>query len=103
MKFGLKESNVEDIVRIIAAFPEVQQAILYGSRAKGNYKAGSDIDLVLLGEALNMSLVNKISLELDELYLPYTFDISMLHQIDNVELVEHIARVGITLYGRIAT
>ena len=59
------------------SFDEVEEAILYGSRAKGNFKPGSDIDIVLRGEKLNLHVLNKISLDLDDLFLPYTFDISI--------------------------
>ena len=47
MKFGLKDITIQKIQQVLAAFPQVEEAILYGSRAKGNYKDGSDIDLTL--------------------------------------------------------
>lgn len=98
MKYGLKENTVDSIIKAISSFPQVTEIILYGSRAKGNYKAGSDIDLTLKGD-LNLQLLNKISLKLDELFLPYTSDLSIFNQIDNPELIDHIKRVGITLYS----
>lgn len=78
----------------------MQTAILYGSRAKGNYKNGSDIDLTLKGRGLNLSVINKISLELDDLLLPYLFDISIFQQISNEDMIDHINRVGIVFYDK---
>ena len=100
MKFGLKENIIENINKIFSAFPEVEEVILYGSRAKGNYKNGSDIDLVLKGEKINHSLVNKIDLKLDDLLLPYTFDLAVYSRINNADLLDHIHRVGKTIYKK---
>jgi uncharacterized protein len=100
MKYGLKEETIQKIQKVFEAFSQVDKAILYGSRAKGNFKPGSDIDLTLKGENLNVSVINKISLQLDDLYLPYTFDLSVYDHIDNKELLDHIARVGFEFYNR---
>ena len=102
MKYGLKETTIKKIRGVLAGFPQVHTAILYGSRAKGNYKNGSDIDLTLKGENLNLSVINKIDLALDDLYLPYTFDLSAYNQIDNPDLIEHINRVGEVFYERVS-
>ena len=85
---------------IFSKYNEVDEVILYGSRAKGNWKKGSDIDLTLKGEKIQLKILNKISLELDDLLLPYFLDISILHQISNPDLVDHIERVGVVLYKR---
>ena len=79
-------------------YAQVEKAILYGSRAKGNYRNGSDIDLVLVGAELNLSQRFKIELELDDLMLPYKIDLALLHQIENKEVVEHINRRGVVFY-----
>jgi predicted nucleotidyltransferase len=68
--------------------------VLYGSRAKGNYKNGSDIDLTLKGKNLNLLILGKIDEQLDDLLLPYTFDLSIYHQISNAELLNHMNRVS---------
>jgi predicted nucleotidyltransferase len=100
MKFGLKKNIIEQINGVFAKHCQVEQVIIYGSRAKGNYKVGSDIDLSLKGENLNLSLVHKIELEIDDLLLPYTFDISIFKQISNPDLIEHITRVGLLFYKK---
>lgn len=92
--YGLSEQNIAQIQQVLGKFPEIHEAILYGSRAKGNYKIGSDIDLTLIGENINLQIINKIDLALDDLLLPYFFDISNFEQIENTDLLEHINRVG---------
>lgn len=98
MKYGLKQQTIEQINSVFTRYPEVEQVILYGSRAKGTYKNGSDIDLTLKGHSLNLRLINQISNDLDELLLPYSFDISIFSQISNADLVDHINRVGVVFY-----
>jgi len=98
MNCGLKKKELEKINNIFAKFDGVQEVILYGSRAKGNYKPGSDIDLTLKGIGLDLKLINKISIELDDLLLPYTFDLSIYNAIDDPALIEHIERVGTTFF-----
>ena len=98
MKFGLKEQTINKIIKVFQSFPEIEQVILYGSRAKATNKPGSDIDLTIKGKNLNLQLINKIDLELDDLLLAYTFDISIYNQIDNSDLLEHIKRVGKDFY-----
>ncbi|MGB4774689.1 MAG: nucleotidyltransferase domain-containing protein [Daejeonella sp.] len=100
MKYGLEDKVIKKIQSVFAAFPQVQKVILYGSRAKGNYKPGSDIDLSLKGENLNLSTMNRVSLMLDDLLLPYMFDLSVLSHIKDTGLLEHIDRVGIEFYNR---
>lgn len=100
MKYGLRENVLEDIINIFAKHSKVEKVLLYGSRAKGNYKRGSDIDLTLVGKNINMQDINRIYLELDELYLPYSFDLSVFEKIENKALIDHINRVGIIIYEK---
>ncbi len=99
-RFGLPEKTVEKIGGVLAGHPEVKKAVLYGSRAMGNYKNGSDIDLTLVGSGLDYRDLLNIMGELDDLLLPYTVDLSILHMIDHEELCEHIQRVGQDFYRR---
>lgn len=98
--FGLKISVVNQIKEVFLNYPQVQEVILYGSRAMGNYKNGSDIDLTLKGDELNLAILNKIDWELDDLLLPYTFDLSLYKHIDNPDLINHIKQVGKVFYAR---
>lgn len=90
----------EQILDVLRSNPLVEEAILYGSRGKGVYKPGSDVDLVLKGKELTLQDLNRVSLALDDLLLPYTFDLSLFHHIDNEELLTHIGRVGKTVFRR---
>lgn len=97
MRFGLQEKTVEQIKHVFSRHPQIEQAILYGSRATGRYKNGSDIDITLKGEDLDLAVVNSIRNELDDLLLPYTFDISVLSQIGNADLLTHIETYGVDI------
>lgn len=100
-RFGLSEITIEKICSVFARHPEIEQAILYGSRAKGNFKNGSDIDLTLRGgNDLTQELLYVIILELDDLLLPYTIDISLFNALSDSDLIEHIQRVGVLFYER---
>ena len=100
MRFGLKEEVIQAIINVLASHPEVGKALLYGSRVKGTYKPASDIDLTVIGEAIDMSILNKISWELDDLLLPYTFDLSIYHHLEDPDLMDHINRVGVVFYSK---
>lgn len=91
---GLNHSDVKKIQSVFYLHPEIEKAILFGSRAKGNYKPASDIDLTLVGNDLTLTIQQTIENELDDLLLPYKFDISIYHTITSNELVDHIKRVG---------
>lgn len=97
---GLPVHTVAAIGAVLAGFPQVEQAILHGSRARGNFRPGSDIDLCLDGAGLSVSLLFKIAHALDNLLLPYKIDLSIHEQIDNPELLAQIEQLGVSLYRR---
>jgi len=99
---GLRELDIQLIHNVLRQYPKVTEAILYGSRAKGNYRPGSDIDLTLRGDQLSHSDLLDIEQSLDDLLLPYKIDLSLLRQIDNPELIKHIERVGQSFYRNTA-
>lgn len=99
-QFGLSESDLNDIVFILSKNELINEIILFGSRAKGNYSNGSDIDLALKGDDLKLTDIVNASLELDELYLPYKIDLIIYQRIKEIELKKHIDRVGKTLFER---
>jgi len=100
MSFGLPDSLIEKITNILQNFSEVEESLIYGSRAKGNYREGSDIDMVLKGEHLNETIRNQIFWKIDELNSPYTLDLSIYHQITSQELIQHIDRVGKPIFQK---
>ena len=100
MKYGLSDRTLQKIRGVFNHYPQVEKAILYGSRATDTYRNGSDIDLTLCGSELTHSILSRIDTELDDLLLPYTIDLSIFHQINNPAMVEQIQRVGISFYEK---
>lgn len=100
MPFGLSDTTCTTIHAILARHPAIEQAIIYGSRAKGNYRPGSDIDLTLVGDGLDLALVSAVASELDESDIAYTVDVSAWNHIESPALREHIERVGQVFYSR---
>jgi predicted nucleotidyltransferase len=98
MKYGLSDTTIAKINAVFAAFPAIEKAVLYGSRAKGNFKPGSDIDLTLYGASLTQRELNSIADALDELLLPYSIDLSIFAELKHPELEAHIERVGAVFY-----
>jgi predicted nucleotidyltransferase len=97
--YGLPAQVVQAIQLVLSQHPQVRSAVLYGSRAKGNFREGSDIDLTLKTDpSADTALLLQIENQLDELNTPYQFDLSLFHHINNPSLIEHISRVGVNFY-----
>ena len=97
--YGLKLETIKKIQTVFSRFPSIHSAILYGSRAKGNYKNGSDIDLTLITKTVtSLHFLWQVSHALDELDLPYHIDLSLQAHLQNEDLLEHIHRIGIVFY-----
>ncbi|OGT46080.1 MAG: hypothetical protein A3E82_08150 [Gammaproteobacteria bacterium RIFCSPHIGHO2_12_FULL_38_11] len=99
MKFGLPDDTINKVNAVFKKYASIEKVIIYGSRAKGNYKNGSDIDLTFIGK-ISDSEWTKIYFDLDDLLTPYTFDLSLLSKIENPNLIAHIERVGKVFYER---
>jgi predicted nucleotidyltransferase len=100
--FGLKKDDLQTICGILAQEPAIEQAIIFGSRAKGNYKPGSDVDIALKGKNLSAKITTTISFQLnEETTMPYKFDVLNYHTIKEPALIEHINRVGKVFYEKI--
>jgi predicted nucleotidyltransferase len=97
--FGLNQRERDLLVGAFRRHPEIEEVRVFGSRAKGNHESSSDIDLALWGN-INSQLLARLVGELDELPLPYTFDLSIYNHVRNRDLKDHIDRVGSTLYRR---
>jgi predicted nucleotidyltransferase len=98
MKYGLKQETIDAINGVFASYPQVKEVILYGSRAKDNYHNGSDIDLTMVGDELNLNTQYRIENVLDDILLPYKIDLSIRNHIENPELLDYIQRVGLIFY-----
>jgi predicted nucleotidyltransferase len=97
---GLPDAAVVAIRQVLASHPEVETAILYGSRALGRHRPASDIDLTLIGPAISTAALARIDADLDDLLLPWVIDLSCLASIHHPALLAHIERVGLELYRR---
>lgn len=98
-KYGIEEREWEKVNCIFSHFPHIQRAILFGSRAKGNNKPFSDVDIALVGNALTYGDLLRLKDDLDDTLLPYEFDICIYKDLKNAELKDHIDRRGIEVYS----
>lgn len=99
MKFGLSDAVVNRIRFAFSHVPEIEKVLIYGSRAKGTNRAGSDIDLTIIGD-VSFEQFNRLTAEIDDLNLLYKTDLSLHHHIEDRDLLEHIARVGKVFYQK---
>ncbi|WP_150306238.1 nucleotidyltransferase domain-containing protein, partial [Pseudomonas saliphila] len=99
-QFGLPAYAIEQLREIFTQWPQIDRVLLYGARVKGNYRPGSDIDLTIEGMALDLTTLLAIENRIDDLLLPWTVDLSLMHEIDNASLMDHIGRVGVPFYVR---
>jgi predicted nucleotidyltransferase len=95
--FGLTANALELIRGVFRRHPQIRRAVVFGSRAMGCFENNSDIDLALWGD-LDLESIGRIASELDELPLPYTFDVKAYESIHHVPLRRHIDEFGKTLY-----
>ena len=101
MEFGLRNEDLEYIKNKIKKFSEIEKAVIFGSRAKGNYQKASDIDIAIFGDVITLDTIAKLHSDLEELSpMPYMFDIVSFNDIDNYALKDHIIRVGKTIFER---
>ncbi|MDD3638107.1 MAG: nucleotidyltransferase domain-containing protein [Bacteroidales bacterium] len=97
LSIGLSINDLESIKKVIKSFPKIEDAVLFGSRAKGTYSNGSDIDIALKGDNIMLNDMLDLSNALEELLLPYKFDLIIYDRITESALIDHINRVGISL------
>ena len=97
MRHGLTDATLEEILAVFRKNDRVEEVILFGSRAKGNFCPGSDIDLAVKGNGLNFQQFLRLLVALDDLELLYKIDAVNYHTIKSQELLDHIDRVGISL------
>lgn len=99
-QFGLSSENLSAIIRVITSVKRVSRAWIYGSRAKGDYRNNSDIDIALEGEGLTLNDLATLDERLDNLMLPWQFDLSIKARIKNEALLEEIRRWGEIVFER---
>ena len=94
---GINQQEMAKIIAIFRHYPEINKVILFGSRAKGTSRSNSDIDLAVDGIISDLQ-IEALAMELDELPLPYKFDVQAIAGIRNPALADHIDRVGVEIY-----
>lgn len=95
---GLSEKILDSISDVLSFHLSVHEAKVFGSRAKGNYPQGSDVDIALFGKDIVLDEILKIRIELEKLGSPYTFDVVRIDETTDKKLLEHIQRVGVCIY-----
>ncbi|WP_059172389.1 nucleotidyltransferase domain-containing protein [Bacillus sp. FJAT-27445] len=99
--YGLLEKDLDYIDRALSSFSEIDTAYIFGSRAMGNYKRGSDVDIAISGKGVTEKTLFQVYDLLNEEYpLPYFFDVVIYEDIKNEELKRHIDTVGKKIYQR---
>lgn len=98
--FGLARITLDKLESVFHKHDSIESVIIYGSRAKGNYKVGSDIDLTIKGSILPFSELMQVEDQIDDLFLPYRVDLSQYETLKNTNLIDHINRVGVIIYNK---
>jgi predicted nucleotidyltransferase len=99
MKYGLSSHTIQKITKVFKSNPTIHEAVIFGSRAMGNYREGSDIDITLKGNLTFDNLI-RIESQLDDEMLPYKMDLSIFENIKDEDLISHINRVGKIFYQK---
>lgn len=98
-EFGLSAQDCSNIKDVFSKYPQIEGVVLYGSRAKGNFRSNSDIDMTIQGN-LGWNTFTSVESDLDDLLLPYKIDLSLFEHLENELLIEHINRVGKIFYTK---
>lgn len=98
--YGLTNIEMEQMRSVFASHKEVEQVWLYGSRARENHQRYSDVDLMLVGSNIDLTSMAQIDEQLDDLFLPYHFDVCAQHRLTNSALMASINREGRILYAK---
>ncbi len=101
MNMGLSQNDKDYIINILQRFKEIERAKIFGSRAKNNYKTGSDVDIAIYGDGITLNLISSLRWMLEEEGpLPYFVDIVDYTHLDQGELKDHIDRIGVLIYSK---
>lgn len=98
--WGLKQRDLDIITTLAKNYPTIETILIFGSRALGNYREGSDVDLALTGDVTPSQVRETAGLLNDELPTPYMYDVLSLESLTNTDLITHITTVGQLIYQR---
>ena len=100
MQYGLPDRTLETLNTIFRKYPGIIEVVLYGSRAKGKNRIGSDIDISLkTNDSFTRTDMLRIVGDFDDSDMPYFVDVSVYNKLSNPDLKAHIDRVGKVLYS----
>ncbi len=99
-QFGLAEEDIQKINSVFLKYTEITKVVIYGSRAKGDFKASSNIDLSVFTDKKDISFLSKVEKEIDDLGLPYKVDMSIHSLLENDSLKNHIKLIGQVFFQR---
>lgn len=103
LTFGLSERIRADFERVFTQYQAIERVLIFGSRAKGNARAGSDIDLAVVSSGMTDAEFARLWSEIDD--LPLVFKVDLLHwdRLANPALQDKIQREGVSFYERSAS
>ncbi len=100
-QFGIYNKSLKLIIEQLKKFPEIKKSVIFGSRAMGNYKKGSDIDIAIFGKNIHFENIASLNYQLNEILpIPYFIDILIFHLLQNKELKKHILKYGEIIYEK---
>lgn len=102
VKYGLSQWTINDLIGVFRKHPKISKVIIFGSRAKGNYRPGSDIDLAVEGSSIDFKELMSIRADIDDLGLLYMVDVIDYNKKRDTPIGEHIDRVGKVFYDSVA-
>ena len=98
MRFGLSETVIKELQEVFRHHANIEKVLIFGSRSKGNYRAGSDIDLAVIGKDVNYNQLLDIICEIEDLELLYSVDVLDYQKKKGTPIGDHIDRVGQIFY-----
>ena len=98
--FGLPETTIQSVINIFKTYAKVEKVILFGSRALGNYKPGSDIDLAIIGNNITFDDILNLHIQIETLELPYQVDLVNFQTVEDENVLNHIKRAGTVFYEK---
>lgn len=100
MSFGISSESLSKLINLFEQTPKITEIKIYGSRALGSYKEGSDIDITIMNNGFSYNDLLQLTNKIDDLLIPYKVDISIFNELDNKELIEHINKHGVGFYKK---
>ena len=98
MKFGLSDTVIKELQKVFMRYANIEKVLIFGSRSKGNYRAGSDIDLAVIGKDIDYRLILNLQCDIDDLGLLYSIDLLDYQKKKGTPIGNHIDRVGQVFY-----